>query len=722
MNKVIKTNQAKSSVRFKRYSRKAYSVFASLNKVVTMGQLASYMTDAQMKKSGDTLCFTDGGKCVLSKSEVINSDDELENTENFNLKEKCAQLFFAFALSTAVCAPVLGQDLYYKIDEVTIERTHSKVASNQLHQVSVLTKTDIELLPHSNIQELLDQIPGLDVRSRGANGVQSDISMRGGTFDQVVILLNGINITDPQTGHFNLDLPLDLETIDRIEVLKGASMEIFGSGFSGAINIITTDKTPESTIKAEVSAGQYGYLKANVAAKHNVKKWTLSGNASFNSSSGYMSNTDYKNANMFVAAKCRDSVSGNWNIQLGGQIKEFGANSFYSLAYPNQFEATKVLFGSLQWNKMINDFGIEASVYNRTLLDRFELIRDYKDAPEWYKSHNHHLNNVSGANVKTAYYTSISKTEVGVELRNENIISNVIGEELSGFMQVPWQADSIKFTNGKNRLNVNYFAQQHFYVNKFTASVGVSGNYNTMFYHNYALGTNLGYAFTQHCSVFASANRALRLPTFTDLYYKSATQIANPDLNPEKSITTELGVNYSKNRFIGNASLYYRWGTDIIDWIKKEGDEKWKSMNHSKVDAFGGDISAAYIPGNSWTKKILATYSYCNLNKDSKEYLSKYALDYLKHKITIEFVHNIYKGFGASWSANFQKRNGEFINKQGELERYKNVFTLDGSVYWQFKTFKLFVESSNITNTKYYDYGGILQAPIWFTAGVVVKL
>lgn len=418
-------------------------------------------------------------------------------------------------------------------------------------------------------------------------------------------------------------------------------MEIFGlSAFSGAINIIT-GTGDENTTTASVSVGDNGYINSVLGANYTINNWTLVGSASYNQSSGYMHNTDYKFGNTFLQAIYRGEKTGTFDLQLGGQIKGFGANSFYSLAYPNQYEATKTLLGSLKYNVMIKSFGIEASVYTRTHQDRFELIRDYVDAPAWYTNHNHHIATTIGGNIKGAWYSSIGKTSVGVEVRNERIISNVLGEPMEETRHVPGQAEDVVFTHSKNHLNINYFLEQSFYVKKFSASVGASGNYNTMFRNNFAFGANVGYQYVQGGNVFASVNRSLRLPTFTDLYYKSATQQANPDLKAESSITTEVGINYNNYGFSAHLSAYYRVGNNIIDWVKKPEDEKWICLNHSRVDAMGGEVAIAYH-WNEWIPKAEITYSYCHLNKEAGKYLSKYALDYLKHKLTLLLEHKIY--------------------------------------------------------------------------------
>lgn len=632
----------------------------------------------------------------------------------------------ALSSIVAIAVPVVQADTLrlterQELREVEVVSVRSRVASEHLRVVSVIGNEQIKAIPATNINELLENIPGLDVRTRGAGGVQADLSMRGSTFDQVVVLLNGVNITDPQTGHYSLDLPIDLAAIDRIEVLQGTSMNIFGlSAFAGAINIVTGSRTENATTAA-LSGGDYGLINASLAANYDVGQWRLLSSASYNRSEGYMPNSDYEFGNMMLQAVCNDSLSGNWNIQLGGQLKNYGANVFYSLAYPNQYESTRTLLGSLGWDRRFGAFGIEASVYNRTHFDHYELIRDFENAPAWYTFHNNHMTTVMGANVKGAWFSSVGKTSVGVELRNENILSNVLGDELDAPVHVPAQNSATYYTRGKNRLNVNYFAEQSFYVGRFSAGVGFSGNWNTMFDHNFAFGVNAGYEYTKGGNLFVSVNRSLRLPSFTDLYYQSATQVSNPQLKPETGLTAELGINYSGYGFTAHLSGYYRVGKNIIDWIKLPEEEKWHSMNHSRVDAMGGEVSVAYSYGY-WLPKAEITYSFCHLNKDAGEYLSKYALDYLRHKFTVAIEHGIWRGFGASWQFSLQQRNGQYTAVDGSVTEYKTVPLLDGKIFWQGKKVRLFVEASNITNTRYYDYGGILQPGIWAKGGIVVNV
>ena len=691
---------------FRRFSRAAYAVFSSLHRQVTIGTLHSRVANSQMRKSN------------VSELQTI---QHIGNGRTFSLLLLLLTLSASLFANATTGTDTLCAEYTHQLDEVAVTATPTRVASSKLHVVATISRQEIEALTAQNLSDILENIPSLDLRTRSSNGVQADLTMRGGTFDQVAVLLNGINITDPQTGHFNLEIPIDIALIDRIEILQGSSVSIFGlSAFSGAINIITGTSAINHT-SASISAGDYGFINAALSANYSVKKWILTGSASYNRSEGYIANTDYQYANLMANVSCQDSLSGNWRIQLGGQAKEYGANSFYTLAYPNQFECNKSLLGSLTWDRRFGDFAVEVSMYGRIHSNHYELIRDFIDAPDWYTSHNNHLTTTAAINAKSAWYSTIGKTAIGIEVRNENIISNVLGDTLTKPLPIVGEQGNAMYQYGKNRLNVNYFAEQTFLYRHFSASAGISANYNTMFSHNFAFGVNIGYEYITGGNIFASVSRSLRLPTFTDLYYHSATQIPNPNLHPEKNLTTEIGISYNNYGVSTHLSAYYRIGQDIIDWVCLPSEIQWRAQNHSRVDATGGEIAIAYSHGY-WLKKAEATYSYCHLFKNSGNYLSRYALDYLRHKFTLSVHHGIYRGFGASWSLSYQARNGEYHNTLGNITPYSPIWLLDGRIYWEGAKIRLFIEATNITNRHYYDYGGILQAGIWAKGGINVKI
>ena len=646
------------------------------------------------------------------------------------MKKKSLISFFC-----AVCVNILAQSELPQnsdsvsvsaLDEVVVTAERASLQSDALRVVTRISGEELRGLPVATLNDLLNNLPGIDIRSRGAGGTQADITMRGGTFDQVLVLLNGINLTDPHTGHYSLDVPIDIQQVDRIEVLQGTGMNLFGlNAFAGAINIITkplaADAPKRWSLDASVTAGGHKLFNPALAGKVRHGIWWLNASAEHNQSSGYIHNTQYHISNAYLQTGWDDvQHSGNWQLQAGGQLKDYGANAFYSLKYPEQYETTRTLFASAQWNKVIKRFSVSASAYWRTHYDCFELIHQRDLWPSWYTGHNYHVTHVAAANVQGSYHSRIGKTSVGIEVKDEYIKSNVLGDALSTPLRVPFGADTT-FIYAKNRLNVNYFAEQSFHWRGLSASVGFAGNYNTMFGNNFSLGANIGYEFTEGGHVYANVNRSLRLPTFTDLYYKSATQIANPNLKPEKSVTAELGIKWCNSAWNTRLTAYYRHGTDIIDWVKAPEEEKWRSMNHTSVNAMGGEALVGWRYGY-WVKKLEVAYSFTHLDKDAGGLLSKYALDYLRHKLTVTFEHGIWRGFGAAWVYGLQSRHGDYTDVEGNVVSYKPFWTLDLKVYWQGKHTTVFAEATNLFGRDYCDYGGLPQPGRWIKGGVKVSL
>ena len=212
MNKQIFNKR--SPILFKHFSRKGYALFSCIGREVLIGTLSiSTLTYA---KADGISTRTDFASDSLSREEV-------------------------------------------KLDEVIV--TGSRAPLTQLQSakiVEVITRDDIHRAQATTINDILKLATGVDVRQRGGFGVQTDISINGGTFDQITILLNGVDISNPQTGHNAADFPVSLQDIERIEVLEGASARVFGSqAFNGAINIVT--KQSENTgVRISTEAGSFG--------------------------------------------------------------------------------------------------------------------------------------------------------------------------------------------------------------------------------------------------------------------------------------------------------------------------------------------------------------------------------------------------------------------------------------------------------------------------------
>ena len=630
-----------------------------------------------------------------------------------------------------------SDSLTVSLSELQITAAQKKLYSEMGRILTVIDKTEIKRSAVQSIDQLLDYVAGIDIRQRGTNSTQADISVRGGTFDQVLVLLNGVNITDPQTGHFNLDIPVNISDISRIEILEGSAARVLGpNAFSGAINIVT-ENTDKQSLSAELSGGSFVTLGQAVSGNFNVNDIHTFGSISHSSSNGYITsptpnftylqsmyaynlnaggNTDFNFLNGFIHSALKTDHSGQFELQLAGQMKDFGANSFYTLAYPNQFESTKTFTAALSWSLTEGNWQYNAQAYWRQHHDRFELFRNYYGAASWYKFHNYHMTDVTGGKASATYSSVIGKTTIGVEIRNEHIFSNVLGTPIDS-LRAPLEVNGF-FTKENNRLIETGLIDHSVKLGKWYFSAGAAATNSTTFGINSYGGVDVAYSFSDNIRIFADANSAVRLPTFTDLYYKSATQLANPNLLPEKSQTVEVGTKVFDDNWKLDATLYYRMGQNVIDWVKLPTETVWQSKNLTNVNALGADISFAYYFHNGYLKKLGLAYSYLQMDKSADNYDSKYVLDYLKNKISVSIDHSIWKKLSASWKLGYFDRVGTYTDVNKTLQSFKPYALLDTRFLWADRTFDVFLDVNNILNSNYADYGGLTQPGINFNIGV----
>jgi iron complex outermembrane receptor protein len=244
-------------------------------------------------------------------------------------------------------------------------------------------------------------------------------------------------------------------------------------------------------------------------------------------------------------------------------------------------------------------------------------------------------------------------------------------------------------------------------------------------------GFDLGWKMLKPLKLYLSVNKSLRMPTFTDLYYKSATNVGNPALQPEEARSFETGLKYNNSWLTTHVAFFGRWGKNMIDWVRQPNETLWYAKNLTDLNTKGIEISTKINPSLLFGKEIFIhsldlSYGYLTQDKESGTLISKYLLDYLKHKIDIRLTHGICKNLSASWLISYQDRNGTFTlwegNRYGKEEDYAPVWLVDSRINWVKNQFNLFLEASNLLNKTYFDYGNVEQPGVWVKAGIVLKL
>ena len=639
------------------------------------------------------------------------------------------------------------------LEEVSVTGSRAPLTKSQAAKmVTVLDRADIAQAPVQSINDLLKYAVGVDVRQRGPIGAQTDISIRGGTQDQIILLLNGINICDPQTGHNAMDLPVDLSDIVRIEVLEGPAGRIYGtSSLVGAINIVTGARSQESedrsNVQAHIEGGSYGYLNVGLKfslssfdflASHPVASASRSPlsssiSANYSRSDGYSRsrtgrlNTDFSGSKAFYQGQYEnEDVRLHWH--LGIADKGWGSSTFYASPKwqaDDQYEHTTKLYSAIQGQTKRGRLHLGGNIYWNQNRDRYE---GYRGQPE-KMPYNYNRTDVYGVSLSSYFdWNTHNRTAFGAELRNEDLVSGNLGEPLQQTHHI--SGTDRDYTLGVNRTNISGYLEHNLLLRDLTLSAGFVAVKNTWSHMNMTVypGIDISYRPTPHWTLHASYNTSLRMPSFTEMYYKLQGYSADPHLKPEEMRALEAGLTYHSSLITIHSTLWKHNGSNMIDWIMdtSKGDEAvWQSVNHTKLNSIGFETSASlYLSLITHHLSLLqVSYSYIHQDKEQESgIVSQYALEYLRHKLVGNLRLPLTDRLSLNLNARWQDRVGSYTDFDGTVQDYSPYFLLDTRLTWQEPTWKIYLEANNLLDTRYHDYGLVEQPGRWLIVGFNIKL
>ena len=615
--------------------------------------------------------------------------------------------------------PALAQESY-TIDSVTVTATRVPVALHSSARiVTLMDSVAIATSPAETVNDLLKYALGVDVRQRGAMGMQTDISIRGGTYNQVAVLLDGINITDPQTGHNSVDFPVNLCDIERIEVLEGPAARVYGtSSLLGAINIVTKKKADDA-VTAVLEGGSFLSLGANASAAIRHRGGFNRVSAGYQRSDGFSHNAAGGLNSDFGAFKAswqggHDFGARDLSWQAGVSRKDFGSSTFYSASFDDQFEHTLKTFVSIR-SEGHGKLHFTPALYWNHGEDRFELFRG---APEKYPF-NYHKTNVAGVNLNFRIESVLGRTAFGTEARREAIVSTNLGERLAEPHGV--------YVCGLSRTALNLFLEHNVTLGRLSASAGLTAVYNTGNKEGIRLfpGVDASFRITDAFRLYASYNTSYRMPTFTELYYSVGGHLADPHLKAEKLRAVEGGVKYLSRGVRLAAAVYYNMGYDLIDWIKDTSagdDAPWMSVNHTRLNTFGQEVTLRLTfpelldNPDFFLRSINLGYTHQSQDKALESGLrSIYSMEYIRHKIVAQADFSIWRGL----SANLTFR---YVDRQAGSTLMTPYSLLDAKLNYDFRHLSLYLRANNLLNRTWYDFGDIPQPGLWLTGGIACKI
>lgn len=573
----------------------------------------------------------------------------------------------------------------------------------------------------SSLQNVLQNVPGLDVRQRAAHGIQADLSIRGSGFDQVLFLVNGVDFTDAQTGHHTLNVPLRAEALQRVEVLNSPSARLWGPGaFAGAVNA-TTINPDQPGVHAMLQGGMYGLYDTYVGG---ASGWQgpvkLFAYVAGGGAQGAFPNTDYERIDAMTTLQVA-LPQGSIKAQCGYVAKDFGAQAFYTPKFPEQKESVRTLMGSVGYDWWRNAWRVHATVAYRIHKDQFFLFRHRW--PAWYSGPNRHQSQLYSARVGSKFTTKRQSLSIALIGRFDEILSTNLGDPLSTPRPIPY-VDSAWFTHYGQRVHLSLAAEEQLYLGPVTLTLGGMAGRSNAYGWGWGYGLHATYTWLQHGTLYAGANSAYRLPTLTDLYYVSPTRQGNMHLAPEEALHTELGIRWSAPRLQASLAAYYRLGHNVIDWVQRNPQEQQRvAQNHARVDAVGGELSCTYQVQRPWLGSLSVGYAYCYLYAPkAEELVSSYTFDNIRHQAWLHVVTPLWDVVTLSTTFRFGQRVGSYLAyPSGESTQYPPQFALDMKLEKNWKGYSFFVGVTNVLNAQYVDFGGVPLPGIWCMGGIAYR-
>jgi len=578
----------------------------------------------------------------------------------------------------------------YTLEKITVKTNESSNADfSRNNSFQSFSPLDIKEKNLNTVVDLLDYASGLDLRSRGSQGIQGDLSLRGSTFEQVALLVDGINVNDPQTGHHNLDIPLTIFDIERVELTKEGSSSLYGRGaLAGSVNIITK-KPKKKALNLENIYGENAFFGQTMSLT--LPGRDFSGRISFDHkiSKAARPNTDFEYNTASFYLNC-DSDNLNSDILFGYQNKDFGADSFYSNLFPEEEEHTKTIFLKTGLNPKLDLGSLKNNLFLRKHRDKFVLTRNNPRSVNYHTTYVYGLN--SQYNIPSRYGDLLASIETG---RNE-INSTNLGKHArfyeAGLLGLNTQLGA-RLSSDLN-LRLDHYQK-----------------WPTQTSFNIALGYRI---IEDKLKIKGSVGSAFRIPSFTELYYSDPANRGDPNLKEEKSENFNLGFNFKENLLDLNLNVFLRRGHNLIDWTRNSQTEAWLATNLGRVDFRGMEFNACLKPDLNLKhyklEKAVFSYNYTNADRKSSGFFSKYALDILKHQFMLDIYSAVFS-LNLNWQLSYNQRYYGDTYFIGNLYIGKR---LEG------KTFSLepFIKIDNFSNTRYTEIAGVTEPGRWAKAGL----
>lgn len=543
--------------------------------------------------------------------------------------------------------------------------------------VTVLTAEDLRGLPIRTVTDALRLVPGLWVRARGPFGSQTDFSLRGAGFGQVLVLVDGVRLNDVQSGHHNGDLPLHVDDIERIEVLGGAGASLFGAdAVGGIIHIITRRGGGRST--AQVAGGAHGLAQAQASWRPADAGVLQALTASFERADGFAPVRDFQHGHVRLAARL-----GQTSVTVAHLDKDFGAAGYYGPA-PSREWTAQTLLAADGIHRVRPGTRLQHTAWYRSHGDRFL----YDSRLTTARPNRHRTHSVGGTMRVFQQVHDTLQWSAGGEAAVDVLRSSALGDHdetrVSGFTELELVLGDVRLYPG---LRFDDYAT---------------------FGHAWSPALALAWQVRPDVKMRAATGRAFRVPSFTERYYTDPVHRASADLRAERGWTGEAGLDWFQAQgWTASVTGFVRREDDVIDWVRASTSERWQTRNIRDVHTRGLESG---LRGRIGPVAVGAQYAWTVVETEPLAGLSKYVLDFARHGVSGDVVLPL--GARSSTSLRFEHRRPE------QRPRYTLV---DVRAQRSWGRVTLFGEGSNLFDARYQEVSAVEMPGRWLRVGLEVR-
>ena len=499
--------------------------------------------------------------------------------------------FYSTLIVTAALTRTLSaqvQSAATPLDSIVVVASRVQAGSAG-RTVDVITRGDISRSTARTLSELLGARLSIDVGTRSP--AQADVSIRGSTAEQVLILVDGVRMSDAQSAHYALDVGIPLSAIERIEIMRGSGSALYGpNGVGGVINIVTRAASPSlATVaprtEAGVRAGSFGTLGVDGHGARRMGQTSLTGSLQLDRSDGHRPDTDYRIAQARASAT-RPAGGGTLASGVSLGVRDFGASDFYS-PY-NSSERTGTTTGDTRWDGALGGWTVNAGAHTRLHTDRFTLVRD---DPSVYENRHRSWQTGVDMSARTALL-SRATLAVGTEAEHDQLSSARLG--------------------GRREWRGALYAESAIGLGpRVQLTAGVRNDHASAYGDFLSPSVSASIVATRDFVIRGSAARGFRAPTWTERYYTDPGNVGNPDLQPERFASAELGGRYTPRAAAGigltvDVAGFVRQADNLIDWVRPAGrvDVPWQIANVGTGTFRGIEGSVRASPASRVTVSI----------------------------------------------------------------------------------------------------------------------